>query len=164
MKFQLLIIIFIIIQVTVSGQVTKITNVKSARTVEINRGVVTIKQADTVIIKIYTSANLKTPLYLTFNETKFDSTLSRFVTKLKLTNPKEFEYYDVNIKLNFNKPVEFVQYISGLGVGTKYEESKDKKEFTLKMLRCDCDEGIDVNIISEEKVVVSISGISGESY
>ena len=160
---RFILLFFIFCSLLLSGQDIKKTNIGSARKVEVNGGVVTIKNADTVIIKIYTSANLKTKLYLISNKTEIDPT-GNYITLLKFNNPTEFEYYDVNIQLRFDKPVEGVQFSSGLGVGTKYEENPNKNEYRLKMLRCDCDEGIEAKITSKERVVVSIYGIAGESY
>lgn len=136
------------------------TNIEKAQKVDIKDGVITIKKADTVIIKIYTSLNTKTKLYLVSNKEVKDST-GQYITSIIIKNPDLSEYNDVNISLKFNKPVESIDWGIRMAFKMSIKESFDKKEWGLTMQKCFCENGISITIKSKERVLVSIYGIDG---
>ena len=135
------------------------TNIDKAQKVEIKNGVINIKKADTVFIKIYPAEKLKTKLILSFYEEIID-TLGGYTINLLINNPNESEYHDVDIKLKFDKPIESIQWFTGLQYGTKDESVGDKLAPRLRFRKCECDEGIKVVIKSKVKVVCSVYGVS----
>lgn len=159
MSKRLLLFLFALPIMCYAQQKTYNTTIGKSDRVEIKNGIVTIKKADTVIIKIYSQKDLKTNLILS-SYGEFRDSLGVYTIRLLINNPEEFEYNNVNIKLKFNKPILNVQAETGLAFAMTVETSADKLSWGLAFKKCECEDGIKLTITSKEKVVCSIFGIS----
>ena len=134
------------------------TNINKAFNVEIKDGIINIKHADSVIVKVFVTES-KYKLYVNaFNQFK-DST-GNYITYIHFINP-DLINYEVDLTFKFDKPIigSTLAFKSGAGMlsSTFTPDLKVWAE-TGKISSAD---GFFAAIKSVEKIQISITGVYG---
>jgi hypothetical protein len=136
------------------------TEINKATKVEIENGIVNIKRADTVIVKVFVTKNGSQIFLQSLKEEKDSS--NSFTTTIHFVSNKVFSIDIDELIFGFDKPIKEIRLrpTSGGTVSVQGGSSKDKKNFIFSG-KISSKNGFDAIIKSNERIKIQIKGIEG---
>jgi hypothetical protein len=139
------------------------TTINKADKVEINDGVINIKKADSVIIRI-TIIQKKTFIYLDSIIEKYDASRKVYVTNYFLSNKQQSLSIEFDLTFIFESPIvkcELLPNGSGSANMSSMSGTKGSKSYYYFTGKITCANGIVASVESKEKIKITIKGIDG---